>query len=43
MTEHAAGWSNDPYGRYQQRYWDGSQWTEHVADDGVAGTDRWPR
>ncbi|MEQ1702328.1 MAG: DUF2510 domain-containing protein [Ilumatobacteraceae bacterium] len=38
-----ARWLDDPYGRHQQRFWDGSQWTEHVADDGVAGVDRWPR
>jgi len=39
MTEHAAGWFNDPYGRYQQRYWNGSAWTEHVATNGVQQVD----
>ncbi len=27
-----AGWHPDPLGRQAQRYWDGQQWTEHVAD-----------
>ena len=27
-----AGWHPDPLGRHAQRYWDGQQWTEHVAD-----------
>jgi hypothetical protein len=27
-----AGWKTDPSGRHQIRYWDGSHWTEHVAD-----------
>ncbi len=26
------GWKADPTGRHQLRYWDGSHWTEHVAD-----------
>ncbi len=29
-----SGWKADPTGRHQFRYWDGSQWTENVADDG---------
>jgi hypothetical protein len=39
MSEHAAGWYNDPYGRFQQRYWDGGQWTDQVATNGVAQQD----
>jgi hypothetical protein len=39
MTEQAAGWLNDPYGRYQQRYWDGAAWTAHVATNGVQQVD----
>jgi len=39
MSEHAAGWFNDPYGRYQQRYWTGSAWSEHVATNGVQQVD----
>jgi len=34
-----ASWHPDPTGRHQQRYWDGSRWTEHVADDGATSTD----
>ncbi|HVX23543.1 MAG TPA: DUF2510 domain-containing protein [Acidimicrobiales bacterium] len=34
-----AGWLVDPSGRHQQRYWSGTTWTEHVADDGVPGLD----
>ncbi len=34
-----AGWYSDPAGRYENRYWDGDQWTEHVASAGVASTD----
>lgn len=33
------GWFPDPYGRFQQRYFDGSQWTEHVVDDGRQAVD----
>jgi uncharacterized membrane protein YhaH (DUF805 family) len=29
-----ANWYADPSGRHQYRYFDGAQWTEHVADDG---------
>ncbi|HQZ33924.1 MAG TPA: DUF2510 domain-containing protein [Ilumatobacteraceae bacterium] len=39
MTDHAAGWHNDPYGRFQQRYWDGAAWTEHVVTNGVQQVD----
>ena len=35
-----AGWFADPAARHQARYWDGGQWTEHVADDGVTAIDR---
>jgi hypothetical protein len=34
-----AGWHPDPVGRHQHRYWDGSEWTSHVADDGVTAVD----
>src|SRR6476469_3560416 len=34
-----AGWHPDPRGRHEHRYWDGTQWTDHVADAGVMGTD----
>jgi len=34
-----AGWHPDPSGRNHHRFWDGSVWTEQVANDGVAGED----
>ncbi len=34
-----ADWYADPSGRHQVRYWDGSAWTDHVANSGVAGSD----
>ncbi len=34
-----AAWQPDPTGRHQVRFWDGSRWTDHVADDGVQSTD----
>jgi hypothetical protein len=37
-----AGWYPDPYGEHEHRYHDGTGWTEHVADRGVAGTDPLP-
>ncbi len=39
MTDGAAGWQADPTGRFEHRYWDGSQWTDHVSNAGVASTD----
>lgn len=35
----AAGWFPDPSGRYDQRYWSGTEWTEHVTKGGVPATD----
>jgi uncharacterized RDD family membrane protein YckC len=37
--ENPARWAADPLGRHQYRYWDGAQWTEHVADDGMVAND----
>jgi hypothetical protein len=34
-----AGWYADPSGRFELRYWDGSQWTEHVSRSGQQYTD----
>src|SRR5262249_3936340 len=35
-----AQWAPDPHGRHELRYWDGTQWTEHVATRGVQSTDQ---
>ena len=35
----SAGWRADPSGRHQYRYWDGTCWTHHVADDGKTSVD----
>jgi hypothetical protein len=32
-------WHPDPYGRYEQRYWDGSRWTDQVTTDGRQSVD----
>jgi len=32
-------WAADPSGRHQHRWWNGREWTEHVADNGVSGID----
>lgn len=36
------GWHPDPWQRHQVRFYDGAQWTEHVADGGFAGLDTTP-
>ncbi|MEP9381475.1 phospholipid scramblase-related protein [Nocardioides cheoyonin] len=36
---HAANWYPDPLGRHELRYWDGSQWTEHVSSHGRQAVD----
>lgn len=36
----AGGWHADPAGRHEQRYYDGTTWTDHVVDGGVQSTDR---
>ena len=35
----AAAWYPDPSGHHEHRYWNGTGWTEHVSDQGNAGTD----
>lgn len=34
-----AGWLPDPTGRNEFRYWDATQWTEHVSNAGVGSVD----
>jgi Protein of unknown function (DUF2510)/FHA domain len=36
---HPARWADDPFGRHQSRYWDGGQWSDHVADSGTLSRD----
>jgi hypothetical protein len=39
FTGIAPCWLVDPSGRHEKRYWSGTEWTEHVMDGGVPGTD----
>ena len=40
MSERSpADWYPDPFGRHEARYWDGGQWTEHVASQGLQSVD----
>ena len=39
LQTHPAGWYADPASRHEARYWDGTRWTERVADRGVEGQD----
>ncbi len=32
-------WHADPSERHELRFWDGTTWTEHVADEGIASAD----
>jgi hypothetical protein len=34
-----AQWAPDPFGRHEHRWWDGTAWTEHVANRGERSTD----
>jgi hypothetical protein len=36
---HPPAWYRDPSGRHELRYWNGTEWTDHVSDAGVTGTD----
>ena len=38
-SQRRPGWHPDPTGRHQYREWDGSRWTEHVSDLGLASID----
>jgi len=35
----APSWQTDPFGRHEQRYWDGQRWTEKVRSSGTVGID----
>jgi hypothetical protein len=39
MNAPSAGWFPDPMQRHEMRYWDGTEWTEHIADGGQPGVD----
>lgn len=39
MSAPHANWYPDPLGRFDQRFWDGGQWTQHVAARGWQGLD----
>jgi len=39
MTNPAPGWYADPFGRHEARYYNGSDWTEHVSSHGRPGMD----
>jgi hypothetical protein len=41
-TQVPASWQPDPSHRHELRYWDGTEWTEHVADAGQQSTDPLP-
>jgi hypothetical protein len=38
-TTPAADWYPDPSGAHELRYWDGTDWTPHVSDQGVTSVD----
>ena len=38
-TTHGPDWYPDPFGRHELRYYDGSQWTEHVSSHGRQAVD----
>jgi hypothetical protein len=37
-----AGWMADPSGKHDERYWSGTEWTEHVMNDGTPAIDPLP-
>ncbi len=39
MSSHPADWYPDPMGRYEFRYWNGTDWTEHVSSQGQTAID----
>ncbi|MGO9028296.1 MAG: DUF2510 domain-containing protein [Acidimicrobiales bacterium] len=39
FTGTAPGWFRDPFFKHDQRFWSGTEWTEHVTNDGVPSAD----
>ena len=39
MAHQPSGWYTDPTGRYEYRYWNGSQWTTEVSSAGTSTAD----
>lgn len=39
MSDQSGSWQPDPFGRHQYRYWNGTEWTDQVSDDGVVSSD----
>lgn len=37
--QRATGWHADPFGRHQQRWWDGTGWSDKIRDRGAYGID----
>jgi Protein of unknown function (DUF2510) len=38
-TGTSPGWFRDPFFKHDHRYWSGTEWTEHVTDNGVPAVD----
>lgn len=38
-SQSTPSWQADPFGRHEQRYWNGQHWTEKVMSNGIAGID----
>ena len=39
QPQQVASWQLDPFGRHEERYWDGERWTEKVRSSGTVGID----
>jgi uncharacterized protein YxjI len=39
MSSHPADWYPDPMERFELRYWNGAEWTDHVSTQGIMSTD----
>ncbi len=39
MSTQNSGWYADPLGRFEYRYWNGTEWTDSVSRQGVQATD----